>query len=60
MKEQILRIFDGKRGKVFLFIIPFIFLGLGNAIVNLTLATLLMRVFDFAAVGEFSEKFTQQ
>lgn len=58
MKEQILRIFDGKRGKVFLFIIPFIFLGLGNAIVNLTLATLLMRVFDFAAVGEFSEIYT--
>ena len=54
MKDQILRIFDNKKGEVFKFTLPFIFLGLGNALVNLTLATLLMFVFDYAAEGEFA------
>ncbi|NBG87193.1 ABC transporter ATP-binding protein [Isachenkonia alkalipeptolytica] len=54
MKEQILRIFDNQKSKVLKFILPFILLGLGNALVNLTLATLLMYVFDYAAEGEFA------
>ena len=54
MKEQILRMFDHNKGKVVKFSLPFILLGLGNAMVNLTLATLLMYVFDYAAEGEFS------
>ncbi len=54
MKEQFLRIFDNNKGKAFKFTLPFILLGLGNAMVNLTLATLLMYVFDYAAEGEFS------
>lgn len=54
MKEQVLRIFDNKKGKVITFLLPFILLGIGNALVNLTLATLLMYVFDYAAEGEYS------
>jgi len=54
LKEQILRIFDNQKSKVLKFILPFILLGLGNALVNLTLATLLMYVFDYAAEGEFA------
>ena len=54
MKEQVLRIFDNNKGKAFKFTLPFILLGLGNALVNLTLATLLMYVFDYAAEGEFT------
>ena len=54
MKEQILRIFDNQKSKVLKFILTFILLGLGNALVNLTLATLLMYVFDYAAEGEFA------
>lgn len=54
MKEQVLRIFDNKKRKVITFLIPFILLGIGNALVNLTLATLLMYVFDYAAEGEYA------
>ena len=54
MKGQILRIFDNKKRDVLMFTLPFILLGLGNALVNVTLATLLMYVFDYAAEGEFA------